>query len=74
MTYRALVKLGKTDDMTEADMSTFKDVDSISDYAFESVRYLVGSGYIHGDNSGYLTPLLNTTRAETAVFLYGLVK
>lgn len=71
MTYRALVKLGMAGSET-ADLSRFKDVADISDYAVESVSNLVGAGYIAGDDNGNVNPKKNTTRAEAAVFLYRL--
>lgn len=71
MTYRALLKLGKAD-FDKADLSRFKDASVISDYAVESVSSLVGAGYISGDDNGNVNPKKNTTRAETAVFLYKL--
>ena len=72
MTYRALSKLGMAD-MNTADLSVFADSANVADYARESVSHLVGAGYISGDN-GNLNPIANTTRAETAVFLYKLDK
>lgn len=71
MTYRALLELGKAD-FDKADLSRFKDASAISDYAVESVSSLVGAGYISGDDNGNVNPKANTTRAETAVFLYKL--
>lgn len=72
MTYNALDKLNMAD-FEEADLSDFRDESSVSDYAYESVSRLVGAGYISGDN-GSLNPKNNTTRAETAVFLYQIDK
>ena len=72
MTYRALQRLGKTEQTKTADITAFGDYESISAYALDAVKYLVGIGAVHGDSDGNLNPLANTTRAETAVFLYGL--
>lgn len=72
MTYNALDKLNMAD-MPESDLSEFTDKNNVADYAYESVSHLVGAGYISGDN-GNLNPKGNTTRAETAVFLYKLDK
>lgn len=72
MTYRALSKLNMAN-MNTADLSVFADSASVASYARESVAHLVGGGYISGDN-GRLNPVANTTRAETAVFLYKLDK
>ncbi|MGN0107624.1 MAG: immunoglobulin-like domain-containing protein [Hominilimicola sp.] len=68
MTCNALEKLGKGNFRT-ADLSDFNDKNDIADYAYESVSKMVGAGYISGDG-GNLNPKNNTTRAETAVFLY----
>lgn len=73
MTYNVLSKLDIAD-MTAADLSLFADSESVADYAYESVSNMVGAGYISGDNNGNLNPENNTTRAETAVFLYQIDK
>lgn len=72
MTYRALSRLGMTADWQPSDLSEFGDANMVSDYALESVQYVVGGGLIAGDENGNIAPLANTTRAETAVFLYRL--
>ncbi|MBR0027032.1 MAG: S-layer homology domain-containing protein, partial [Clostridia bacterium] len=74
MTYRALMKLNKVEEVDEADITTFKDYKNISDYALAGVKYLVSAGVVHGDTDFNINPKANTTRAETAVFLFGLVK
>lgn len=71
MTYRALEKLGMAD-FGKSDLTMFRDTAEIADYAIESVSYVVGGGLIAGDENGYINPNANTTRAETAVFLYRL--
>ena len=74
MTYRALKKLDKVKETENTDLTGFKDHTAVSDYALNAVKYLVGIGAIHGDTDGNLNPLANTTRAETAVFLFGLTQ
>ncbi|MGN0106739.1 MAG: S-layer homology domain-containing protein, partial [Hominilimicola sp.] len=71
MTYRALSKLNMTD-TTTADLSVFSDADKVADYAYSSISYLAGKGYVSGDDMGNLNPVSDTTRAETAIFLYKL--
>ena len=46
-----------------------KDLDSISDYARESVLKLWACGIFKGDNAGKFNPKNNATRAECATFL-----
>lgn len=72
MTYRALSRLNLTAGWQPSDLSAFGDTNMISDYALQSVQYVVGGGLIAGDENGNISPLANTTRAETAVFLYRL--
>ncbi|MBQ2669719.1 MAG: S-layer homology domain-containing protein, partial [Clostridia bacterium] len=74
MTYRALQKLNKTEEVEEADLTAFKDYTNISGYALDGVKYLVSTNVVHGDTDGNLNPKANTTRAETAVFLFGLAR
>lgn len=51
------------------DLSAFSDVSSISGYALDAVKALVGAGIINGSN-GEIKPLANITRAEVAVIVY----
>ena len=74
MTYRALLKLGKAEKTEDTELTGFKDSKSISGYALDAVKYLAGKGALHGDTDGNVNPLANTTRAETAVFLFGLTQ
>ena len=74
MTYRALVKLGKAEKTEDTELTGFKDSKSVSGYALDAVKYLAGKGALHGDTDGNVNPLANTTRAETAVFLFGLTQ
>lgn len=71
MTYRALESLGMTNGASD-DLTRFTDRSDVADYALESVSYMVGTGSINGDDQSRLNPTSNTTRAETAVFLYNL--
>ncbi|MCR8641885.1 DUF4855 domain-containing protein [Paenibacillus sp. N1-5-1-14] len=50
----------------------FKDADKVSDYAAGSIAAMIEQGLIQGDG-GMIHPQNNTTRAETAVFLYRLL-
>ena len=50
---------------------TYLDSDLISDYAKESINTMSALGFIQGDG-GYIKPLDNATRAETAVMLYNI--
>ena len=72
LTSRALVYLQKIDStaINQTIFDEFVDKNQISDYAIESVGRMVAEGFIAGDESHKLNPLANTTRAETAVFLY----
>ena len=53
---------------------TFTDKDEISDYAAESVARMVESGYLNGDDTGKFRPLSSSTRSETAVMIYRIVR
>lgn len=55
------------------DLRQFRDADQVADYARESISAAVGNGLIVGAD-GLLNPRANTTRAEAAVFLYGVLK
>ncbi|MCC8097407.1 MAG: S-layer homology domain-containing protein [Eubacterium sp.] len=57
---------------TEA-LADFSDTDEISSYAEESIIGMVEAGIINGSN-GNISPLANTTRAETAVIMYNVLK
>lgn len=72
LTSRALIYLQKinSDGIHQTIFDEFVDKNQISDYAIEGVGRMVAEGFIAGDESHKLNPLANTTRAETAVFLY----
>lgn len=55
------------------DLQRFQDVGLVADYARESISAAVANGLIVGAD-GKLNPQANTTRAEAAVFLYGVLK
>ena len=52
----------------EADLSSFKDVGSISGYAVDAITWAVSEGILNGDN-GNLKPVANATRAEFACII-----
>lgn len=56
-----------------SDLYTFKDRNSVSDYAVTSVATLVKAGIIQGSNS-YLNPKSMISRAEMAVILYKVLQ
>lgn len=72
LTYRALLLTGVLEDAaSEASvLERFRDAQMISAYAVAGVARVVEEGMISGDTAGRIQPLQNTTRAETAVFLY----
>ena len=71
-----LLTIRKRAGMTQAEVAEaaedvlkdFSDADEISEYAIESVKSMVGNGYIQGTN-GRINPQGNATRAEVAVLL-----
>ncbi len=52
----------------KADLSSFKDVASISEYAIEAMTWAVSEGIFQGD-AGNLKPTANATRAEFACII-----
>ena len=58
---------------TDSDLKSFKDKNSVSDYAVTSVATLVKAGIIQGSNS-YLNPKAYISRAEMAVILYRVLE
>lgn len=52
----------------KADLSEFKDVDTISGYALDAMNWAVEAGILAGDN-GNLKPTDNATRAEFATMI-----
>ena len=45
---------------------TAKDADTISDWAYEAMRWAVAEGIIEGDDSGLVSPAATATRAQAA--------
>lgn len=72
--YRGLVVSGNVDRYLDEGYSLddFIDKDDVSDYAVESVEYLISRDVIHGTN-GMLLPSDTATRAEVAQMLYNLL-
>jgi hypothetical protein len=71
---RALITQGKKLSAgKDSDLKAFKDRNSISDYASDSVATLVKAGIIQGSNS-YLNPKSYISRAEMAVILYRVLE
>lgn len=71
---RALIIEGKKLSAGKAsDLNTFRDRNSVSDYAVTSVATLVKAGIIQGNNS-YLNPKSMISRAEMAVILYKVLQ
>lgn len=73
MLYRAIEKAGSITE-PNADVSPFIDSSEISSYALEAVGALHRAGILNGDGTGYFRARDNTTRAETAVVLYRIIK
>jgi len=65
--YRAL-------DMDITASASFKDADSISDYAKDAVGYFASKGIVNGYEDGSFGPQNNATRAETATIIYRIIK
>ncbi len=71
---RALIAKGnRLSEGKESDLKSFKDRNSVSDYAITSVATLVKAGIIEGSNS-YLNPKSFISRAEMAVILYRVLE
>lgn len=51
----------------------FKDAGRVSDWALEAVKYAVERGWFVGDDTGYLNPRANVTRAELATIMMRIV-
>ena len=57
-----------------SEMKDFSDSGSISEYAAESVKSLVESGILHGDENGSFCPKDNCTRAQAAVMIANILE
>lgn len=71
LAYRALVLNDLMDDNAAPDaLAGYRDRSQISGYAEAALAQLVQNGLVKGDAENCINPKQNTTRAETAVFLY----
>lgn len=55
--------------VTEADTITAKDAGTVSDWAYEAMRWAVAEGIIEGDENGLISPTATATRAQAATML-----
>ncbi|TBL71396.1 S-layer homology domain-containing protein [Paenibacillus thalictri] len=70
---RALKVTGKlTESGTKDDLSAFKDVSNIADYAVDSIAALVKAGIIEGSDN-MINPQGKATRAEVAVIVFRIL-
>ena len=53
---------------------TAKDADTISDWAYEAMRWAVSNGIIEGDENGCITPTATATRAQAAAIFMRFVE
>lgn len=86
MTYRMLCDMDYAPEEIEYDFSTYKDMDSISEYAKKPYTDLISNGYHmlmktdnhdemdYADDEDFLEPQRSVTRYECAEFLYYLVR
>ena len=65
--YRTLSKLNIK---LESGSSSVKDINSVSSYAKEAVKYMSSASVITGDQDGNFSPTQATTRAMAAVVIY----
>ncbi|MCD7776952.1 MAG: S-layer homology domain-containing protein [Clostridiales bacterium] len=70
--YEAVTGESLSSSNTEA-LADFNDTDEISSYAQESIIGMVEAGIVNGSN-GNISPKAGTTRAETAVIMYNVLK
>ena len=70
MLYNYSVYLGQDVSVSDtANISSYEDVNDISDYAYTALQWACATGIINGDDNGYLNPTDSATRAEVAVML-----
>ena len=72
MVHRLLVSIRNIDRITDLS-KTFDDMDLVSGYAGNSVKMLLNSGIVQGENNKF-NPKNNTTRAEAAQLIYNILK
>lgn len=66
-------KYGLKLEENSSDMN-FSDLSQISDYAVKSVKRLYSGGVLKGNDKNEFMPKSDTTRAEAAIVIYGLLK
>ena len=59
---------------SEISISSYKDADTISEFAFEAMEYAVESGLINGKTATTLNPKDNATRAEIAIIIQRFIE
>lgn len=69
MLYRFTKEAGK-DVSASADLSGYADVDSISDWALDAVKWAVATGVMKGIDATTIDPQGGATRAQAAQFFY----
>ena len=67
-----IIKKFKSDATVPAD-TALTDIDTVSDYAVDSVKLLNGLGIINGYDDGSFMPKNTLTRAEAATIIYKLI-
>ena len=60
---------GGADNAADADISTYSDFGSMSEYAADGIRYVIATGIMTGKTDTTFNPLDNMTRAETAAVI-----
>lgn len=55
-------------------ITTFTDNELVSDYAYQSMTALINEGIINGTIDSKLLPKNNTTKAQTSVIIYNILK
>lgn len=68
MLYRTIVKKDAHESSSE-----FSDIDTVSEYAKEAVKYMNAAGILNGYEDGTFRPFNPVTRAETAVAVSGML-
>lgn len=62
------------DDGAETALSSFKDSDSVSEYALKAITWAVKNGIINGNGDGTLAPRAGATRAQAAQMMLNYTK
>ncbi len=68
MLYRCAAASG-IDISARAELSSFRDMDKISDWALDAVQWAVSAGLLRGNTDGTLDPKRSASRAEAALLL-----